>query len=127
MIKNAIIVLTFLALAFSCSRNDDNTEPELIGKYQLIEILADPGDGSGTFQSVSSDKTISFYNDSTVTSNGELCLMSIESNSPTSGSYSSADSSINSGNCMLTFELIEEELILTYQCIEACRAKFLKL
>ena len=42
MIKNAIIVLTFLALAFSCSRNDDNIETELIGKYQLIEILADP-------------------------------------------------------------------------------------
>lgn len=127
MIKNAIIIIIFLTLAYSCSRNDNNIETELIGKYRLIEILADPGDGSGTFQPVSSNKTIYFYNDNTVTSNGELCLMYIESNSSTFGTYSIADSTINSGNCMLTFEIIDEELIIIYPCIEACRAKFLKL
>lgn len=35
--------------------------------------MADPGDGSGTFQPVESDKTIEFKNNGSVITNNSLC------------------------------------------------------
>jgi len=125
--KNFILYLIIIGSLSSCNKSNDNINSGLVGQYKLIEVLADPGDGSGIFQSVSSDKKIEFHSDETVTSNGELCNMGIESNSATNGTYSLVDSTINSTNCNnLKFELKGNELIINYPCIEPCRAKFIK-
>lgn len=130
--KKSILLLSALFIVFSsCKKEDDviviGDHVRSSDTYLLTEILADPGDGSGTFQPVESNKYIKFHSDSTVTSNGELCRMSIETNMPTTGTYSMADSTISSADCNdFHFELNGNELIVYYQCIEACQAKFLK-
>ena len=68
-------VFLFLALGFlySCDKDDDkSTDKGLIGNWKLIEVLADPGDGSGTFAVVESNKIITFQQNGIITSNGTL-------------------------------------------------------
>ncbi len=71
--KKQILLLLVVSFMFSCSNDEGNLETELIGKWKLIEVLADPGDGSGTFQPVRSNKTIEFKSDGTLTTNNSLC------------------------------------------------------
>lgn len=123
--------ITFLLMLsvvlVSCKKEED---PALVNKWHLIEQLADPGDGSGTFQPVSSNKTVEFFEDGTITSNGSLCGMSSEVGSGSSGTYSTADSTITVDNCgfdppnPMTFEMQGENLIINYPCIEPCREKY---
>ena len=125
--KNLFFYLAIFGSLIACNKNDD-TETGLVGQYQLVEVLDDIGDGSNTFQSVNSNKIIEFHSNGTVTSNGELCTIGVESNSATTGTYSLTDSTISSFNCNnLSFNSIGNEVIINYPCFESCRAKFLKL
>ena len=129
--NKVLIVLFSIGVLISCSKSDDNKNSDLIGKWKLIEVLADPGDGSGTFHSVSSEKIIEFQSNGTITSNGSICDMSIESVSSSSGTYSLSDSTINSSNCSNTplkirFRKEGSALTISYPCDEACIAKYLK-
>ncbi|MGB5943589.1 MAG: hypothetical protein WBG71_11970 [Leeuwenhoekiella sp.] len=54
-------LLTFVF--FSCSENESQLQQTgagspLFGKWHLSQQLSDPGDGSGTFQPIDSDKTL---------------------------------------------------------------------
>ncbi len=128
--KKPIILAILIAFSIGCNKEKKESikspdQTSLVGQYKLIEILADPGDGSGTFQAVNSNKVVQFYSDSTITSNGDLCSMSEASGSPSSGTYSLADSVITVNNCLnMYFEISGNELIINYACIEPCRAKF---
>ena len=131
MKKLVIITLSFLIL-LSCNRNDDNVPVELLAKWLLIEQYADPGDGSGDFVSVSSSKTIEFYANRTVISNGSLCIMDINSDEESTGTYNDSENSITPEGCRFTgfgisYEIEVRYLIVNYPCIEACRQKFRKI
>lgn len=128
MKKFAILLIAVIAIV-SCSKKDkEATNTQTGNTYKLIEILADPGDGSGTFQPVSSNKTIEFKANGTVVSNGELCEMSTSSNSASAGTYSFTDSTITSANCnKLPFKISGKHLIIFYPCIEPCQGKFEKI
>lgn len=113
-------------LLWSCKKEES---PDLVNSWKLIEVLADPGDGSGTFQPVSSSKIVSFYANGTVTSNGQLCTMSIESNNSSEGTYAEAEMAITPENCgiapfVISYEFEGSNLILNYPCFEACREKY---
>ncbi len=124
--KNIIFCAFIIATVLSCNKNEEAVS-DLVGTYLLIEVLLDPGDGSGTFESVTSNKTVTLLIDETITSNGDLCAMSQETSGATAGTYSEADGTISSPNCSdLNFELNGNELIIDYPCIEPCRAKFLR-
>lgn len=131
--KRFLVMAFALVLLFSCEKTDKvQTDNYLIGKWKQIEVLADPGDGSGTFQPVISNKTIEFRTDETVTSNGSLCFLSVKDEEQNSGTYSLNDSSISSNDCAdrtlkIYFETEDGKLILNYPCIEPCRAKFEKI
>lgn len=128
--KKSIALLLLLSL-FSCNKNDQEFTPaSLAGTWKLTEMLQDPGDGSGTFQPVNSNKKIVFISDNKVTSNGILCDMSINSDTFTTGSYSETTKTINPSDCQnltINYELNANSLILSYQCIEGCRAKYIKV
>ena len=134
MKKFVIIIMTCL-IATSCSNDDDKNaadKPELLGNWKLIEIYADPGDGSGDFIEVESDKTISFEANDIVESNGNLCLFYSDAGEPSTGTYSEEDGTITVGTCGIivsstTFEIVDENLILSYLCIEACQEKYIKV
>lgn len=57
MRKILLSIIIILALS-CCSTTDDDKDRELVGEWKLIEILSDPGDGSGTFKTVNSEKKL---------------------------------------------------------------------
>jgi hypothetical protein len=130
--KKILFTLFVAGILFSCNNDDDsNTNVEITGNWKLIEVLADPGGGSGTFSSVESEKIITFKNGGIITSNGNLCDMSISSASQTSGTYSNSELNFNSPECNnpdynYTFEQNGNILIINYPCIEPCQAKYQK-
>lgn len=130
--KKIIVTLITAGILFSCNNDDDsNSVVDLIGNWKLIEVLADPGDGKGTFSSVDSDRIISFKSGGIITSNGNLCEMGVNSDIQTSGTYSKSESTFNSSDCNnseydFTFEQNGNILIINYPCIEPCRAKYKK-
>ncbi|MBO3097044.1 lipocalin family protein [Gelidibacter pelagius] len=130
--KKLIFTLITAGILFSCNNDDDsNPNTDLIGNWQLIEVLSDPGDGSGTFTSVESDKTITFKSGGIIASNGNLCDMGINSGNPTSGTYSTSKWTFNSPDCDnpeydFTFEQNGNILIINYPCIEPCKVKYKK-
>lgn len=129
--KKSILLLLLLSLLISCNENGKELAPtSLAGTWKLTEMLQDPGDGSGTFQPVNSNKKIVFISNNKVTSNGILCDMSINSDTFTTGSYSEATNTINPSDCQnltINYELNATSLILSYRCIEGCRAKYIKV
>lgn len=64
------LLVVVLASAYSCQKETVSTEAEtnggsLVGKWRLVEHLADPGDGSGTWQKTPAEfvETIEFRAD----------------------------------------------------------------
>ena len=129
--RKSSLLLLVLILLISCNKNDQVLAPSsLIGTWKLTEMLQDPGDGSGTFQPVNSNKKIVFINSNQLTSNGILCDMSINSDTFSTASYSETTKTINPSDCQnlrINYEWNASSLILSYRCIEGCKAKYIKV
>ncbi|WP_299115158.1 lipocalin family protein [uncultured Winogradskyella sp.] len=128
--KKLSIFLVLLLVLVSCDSDDDNVE--LIGDWQLVEVLADPGDGSGTFTPVTSSKMMTFNTDGTVTSNGIMCDIVLNTNTQSNGTYSSERLFFQTDACGLpdneyTFEINGDLLTFFVPCIEPCGARYRKL
>lgn len=125
-----LISLVFLNL-ISCNKSDTvNTPNTLVGTWKYSEMYADPGNGSGVFTPVTSNKTLTFDANGTVTSNGSLCDMSTASNASSTGTYTATTNTINPNSCPssnIIYEFSGTSLILNYPCIEPCKAKFVKV
>lgn len=130
-----------LISASSCDKSIDiktgyspkpNSTSDLVGSWRLIEQLADPGNGSGTFQPVTSQKTIQIYADSTFIANGQMCTMSADTLGAETGIFlDSVTISLTMSPCWgvfpITYQHAGDTLIIVYPCIEACRQKYVKL
>ncbi|OUR96096.1 hypothetical protein A9Q86_16600 [Flavobacteriales bacterium 33_180_T64] len=132
--KHFVLVLIAFLFVMSCSNDDNPTvnQPELVGNWKLIAIYSDPGDGSGDFFSVESDKMIQFTANGMISSNANLCLLFSESGEPSTGTYSETESTISILDCQTmpyssSFEIISSNLIISYPCIEGCQEKYIKL
>ena len=128
VIKVLGVAIVFF-LAASC--NQENEQEGLVSKWHLIEQLMDPGDGSGTFQPVTSDKTLSFFEDGTFCSqNGSVCIGDLWSGGESSsGTYSETSMTMDVSDCTgghvpLSYEMDGGFLVLNYACIKACREKY---
>ena len=128
-----MFLILFVGLLLSCTDKDDKTiDLDLIGKWRLIEVLLDPGDGSGTFYNITSDKTIEFHSDGTITSNGSICAATGRANIPSAGTYSLVDSTISSPDCAndlpfnTRFKKEGSSIIISYPCVEPCKEKYIK-
>ncbi|RKN04366.1 hypothetical protein D7036_12280 [Aquimarina sp. BL5] len=132
MKKYLFLFLIPLLFVFSCSNDDDTiASPDLLGKWLLIEQLVDPGDGSGTFQPISSDLELEFLAGGILqVSNGSLCSLAIESEGNSTESYSIDENTITvSCNTpfSISFEIKEGSLFLYHPCIEGCGQRYQKL
>ncbi len=125
--KHFVLFLTIIVLFAYCDQAQEEENEGITGIWRLTEVLADPGDGSGVFREVESGKEITFYEDGTVKSNGQLCRMSDDDTNPTEGYYSLEDSTIISGDCTLQFKIESGILIIHYPCIEPCGEKYVKM
>lgn len=127
--KKRILLLVAIGLMLSCNNNQENLETGLIGKWKLIEVLADPGDGNGTFQPVESNKIIKFKSNGTLTTNSSLCepysdeiisTGTYENNTITTGCQ-------NPNITTISFELNNQYLILNFASNEGYSQKFEKI
>lgn len=128
-LKYPALLLLVVAMATSCTPDES---PELQSRWQLIAYLADPGDGSGQFVPVNSEKTIALFDDGTFQSNGTLCQMDASTGQGSSGTYSEAESTITPDDCSgsplpIMYVLENGHLILSYPCFEPCREKYAAL
>ena len=126
----ALLMVSIMLL--SCS-SDDIDSSHIIGKWKLIQVLADPGDGSGTFVDVESSKTITFLSDGMFSSNGNLCFFSSITPVTTEGAFSIEKEEIYPNTCatfaqvILDYKTENRALNVYYQCIEACAEKYVKI
>ena len=128
--KKLLYSLLPLILLSGCDK--DKVATGILGEWNLIEVLADPGDGSGRFRAVNSDKRITFLEDGTYTSTGLVCSFSTDTVGMTNGTYTTTETGYQIG-CSETLDFsvnlqIEEGfLIVSFPCIEPCLQKFRKL
>lgn len=131
--KKLAFYLFLFILSSACQSDEQTVMPEVaFEQYQLIATLLDPGDGSGEFMPVESDRVITWYEDGTFDCNEDLCTgdeVSIE------GTYSTEDG-ILLFDCAapLPDDLFyrfffddDENLIVAIPCIEPCWSKYQKL
>ncbi|MEY2738935.1 MAG: hypothetical protein RL259_844 [Bacteroidota bacterium] len=130
--KKIITSFICISILISCTSTTEEAAVDLneIGTWRLIEVYADPGDGSGSFQPVVSSKTVTFEANGNVNCNGNLCDLSITATTQTRGTYSSSTNRIMTSNCnqlQLDYEITEDVLIINYPFIETCKAKYIKV
>ncbi|WP_031426010.1 lipocalin family protein [Flavimarina sp. Hel_I_48] len=136
MNTKVFFILSFVIIAFSsCSGDDDNSRSEMnivLGQWKLIEQLADPGDGSGTFRTIESKKVLEFSEDGIITVyDGSLCQPYSEQQI-SKGTYSLSTQGITT-NCdnvnisFISFEMKEGFLILNFASNEGFSQKFKRL
>lgn len=130
--KKNILFLMLIALLSSCSNDEkQNLESAVIGNWKLIEILADPGTGSGKFRAVESNKTIEFKSNGTIITNTSLC--DPYSNEIKSTGSFNLDSKTITTNCQnpniatIFFELKDDYLILNFISNEGYSQKFQRI
>ncbi len=136
--KKPLLLLILLTIISACNNDDDTIQTEvsnnsnpIVGQWKLTEQLLDPGDGSGTFMAVTSNKTIAFYMDGSVISNGNLCTPSTNTIIGTVGTFNE-NQFITSSACAtslgIEYELLTDtSLLITYPCIETCQEKYIKI
>jgi hypothetical protein len=133
MISNrGILILCTTGILCSCVKNTDTDHTLIYGKWKLTEVLLDPVERSGSFQNVTSNKILEFYQDGTLKSNGILCDLSIHTDSSTMGTFSLEDSTIScdgSSNfgSIIGIQQIGFTLLLHYACDGSCIMKYKKL
>jgi hypothetical protein len=128
--KLTLLSSLIILIGISCNKNE--TDTILIGKWQLVEQLVDPGDGSGTFHPVVSNKTLELFSNGTFISNEEMCHTGSPTLHSTSGTYSLDDKIITPDNCsfssfQIQFSIEGEFLIISLPCIEPCKDKYKKI
>lgn len=127
-------LFTLIIFIGSCQSDfelPDSETTDIIGSWELIELLTDPGDGSGQFESTKLDIRLEIDEHLNLKANGVLCGFS-ESESVLTGKISLADSIItatcSSGTLRHKFSLFESNLNLqNLSCRESCAAKFSKI
>ena len=133
VMKNYFAVVIMILISLGCNEEETlNPENELFGTWRLTEVLADPGDGSGTFQPTTIDKTMTFAAEGTIFTNLALCPFSSNINKSVTGAYTFEDNRgvITPTDCpdyTLDFELSESNLIIYLPCIEPCAEKYEKI
>lgn len=130
-----MIIACIGLLSTGCQQDlPGHIDAELIGKWKLIEVRLDPGNGSGSFHPVASDARIEFSADETFKANINLCSLTTEGSEDSQGTYSSIDKTIipddchwNDLNLRIRYEFdANNELIISYPCIEPCQYKYEK-
>ncbi len=131
--KKLLAIVLLFSLILACNNDDNaNANVSLVGTWKLTETLVDPGDGSGTFIPVQSNKTVTFNNNETFTSNGNMCNLTLETAVMTSRNYSTSGNYFTSADCLseehqYNFTKTGNTLIVEYPCFEPCLAKFVKV
>ncbi|MCF6131040.1 hypothetical protein [Flavobacterium wongokense] len=137
MMKKLFALLLLSAFVTSCSEdgNAKSESADILGQWKVIEILVDPGDGSGTFEPYTEDWKMTFSDDGHIYSYYSLCDPTIHASGDTffgfpyiaSANRVVTEDCFNEGNWQLTYELVGENLILHYPFTEEVSYKFVRV
>ena len=121
-------------LALGCSDKDEfEVSSDIVGKWKLIEVYADPGDGSGKFRPLKSDKVLDFSkNGNFRVVNGDICNINMQSKGSGMSTYTIDSTEIKDhyrlkiNHCNLEFScyVVDDVLTIYYSCIEGCGERF---
>lgn len=144
-VKFAFLALIGLTL-MACKKDSNNSSENngITGRWKLVEVYADPGDGSGKYRAVDSKKQLTFKADGTVeVRNGDLCTVSIDSDNNATSTYKILNSPETSGNkkrlvifsCAVmenapgesSFEIKGDVLTISYLCFEGCGERYKRI
>jgi hypothetical protein len=129
MYKSIIPFILCSFVLISCGKDEPISLNNVVGEWQLIEQMIDPGNGTGVFTPVVSNKTIVFTENGTYLSNGSVCYPSIIASEASSGTYSDSGNILNT-ECAgiapmpIAFSVEKGELYIFYPCYEGCTEKF---
>ncbi|PIB36886.1 hypothetical protein BFP72_16490 [Reichenbachiella sp. 5M10] len=132
-----ILFIACLTTLFSCKEESQETpnHSRLAGDWQLTERLADPGDGSGTFQPTSQYLILHIDTDDTYSLEGSLCSFG-DFNTKSTGTFRAEELKIYPDDCPetsivpdygLPYTLEGNQLTIYLLCIEGCGYRFEKL
>lgn len=134
--KKYLFLIIGLTLFVSACEESNLNSGELIGVWQLSEVLADPGDGSGTFQPTTDDIKISFFTEGNLfVEPGIFYCTGLILYDNFNGKYDTTTSVLIPFDCKFgdnqaeyDYELnADNELIVYLPCIEPCANKFVKV
>ena len=123
------LLLAFAALFTACE-DDEDPIPPADSRWQLDAVLSDPGDGSGRFQSVDSDRTITLLSDGSYIAEGDICSFSEDGRPNTMGSYDIEGGTITPDDCVtiggtpISLSVTADSLFIDYLCFEPCRHRY---
>jgi hypothetical protein len=126
--KKILLLLSFFIILSACTDCDDDTvvaESEIVGNWELVAILTDPGDGSGTFQPASG-KTLQFTDQAVVNCNISFCFGQL-TQATTTGTYDISTTSIDVDNCTGTYSFNGPFLEVSHFCIEPCGERYVRV
>ncbi|WP_438969034.1 hypothetical protein [Nonlabens sp.] len=130
--KKMLLLLSFFAVLSSCTcvfcNEDDNIPFDLLiyGEWELEAVLADSGDGSGTFQPASG-KTLQFTDQGVVNCNVSFCFGSL-TQATSSGTFDISTTTIDVDNCMGTYVLTNANTLeVSHFCIEPCGERYVRV
>ncbi|THH40073.1 lipocalin-like domain-containing protein [Neolewinella litorea] len=130
MTRKIAFVLPLLAL-IACNREDAEITHDLTGTWELVAVYADPGDGSGTYQPVTSDNVLLLLPDGKFRANFSYCPASDASTEGDTGTYSVQDNTLRpncDGDTRLPFTVSGDTLTVTNPaCIEGCGERYAKV
>jgi hypothetical protein len=134
-VKSGILVMVISLLMLSaCSKDrlDPLDQNSLYGSWKLIEVLLDPGDGSGQFVPSDTGEQLILERDQTYLSNWEPCNPGAGAGETFRGTFTVPEPGSFVISCesaqvsSVTGSLQNGFLIISYGCTEPCLYKFLK-
>lgn len=132
--KKLLLMLMAAALLPACQKDtQERPDPEVLeGTWLLTEVLFDPGDGSGQFRPVDSERELSLASGNTFSANYDVC-QAIEEGEKFSGTFIRTDAHeflIECAQSLLNSvqgRLEDGWLVLYYPCDEPCAYRFKKI
>ena len=120
-----LLVFALIIITTSCGSKVKDAQNPVLGTWQLTESLMDIGDGNGTYNKVTSDKTLTFEEDGSVVSNKNVCQGNFYSDANV-GTWNAEDQTFASGKCEAQYTVIDDVLEVSYNCIEACGERYVR-
>lgn len=130
-----MLFMILAALALPACQKDTEAPPDpevLEGSWLLTEVLFDPGDGSGTFRPVDSERELHLTPANTFSTNYDIC-QAIEDGEKFNGTFIRTDADEFLIECAQSLinsvqgRLEEGFLVLYYPCDEPCAYRFKKI
>ena len=142
IMKKIFLLVSIIATSFSCKKTEviqpTVSESNIVSSWKLVEVYADPGDGSGKYQPVNSEKQLIFQKDGIVKSNYMFCAVGDASftKKESYAIYDDTKRTITYDTCLskkvnpesLPYTYLNDTILeLTHFCIEGCGERYLKI